>query len=103
MTETEREVWRTLNKVEPTSLHRPPQVSLVIRMPVSAHNFLMTLIYSIFFGIFGCDRCNLDQRALGIFKLLTIGGLGFWWIIDTLLLIYGVNKPEDGINWDPYF
>ena len=66
-------------------------------------NFLMTLMYSIFLGIFGCDRCYLGNRLLGMFKLLSIGGLGFWWMIDTILLIYGVSRPEDGINWDPYF
>jgi hypothetical protein len=66
-------------------------------------NFLMTLMYSIFLGMFGCDRCYLGNRLLGMFKLLSIGGLGIWWVVDTILLIYGVSRPEDGINWDPYF
>lgn len=68
-----------------------------------SYNFLTTLIYSIFFGLVGCDRCCLGNRVLGVFKLVTIGGIGVWWLIDIILLIFGKHIPEDGSNWNPYY
>ena len=36
-------------------------------------------------------------------KLLTLGGVGIWWIIDIVLLVTGQLKPADDSNWVPYF
>ena len=34
-------------------------------------------------------------------KLLTLGGVGMWWIADIILLILGVLRPADDSNWEP--
>jgi hypothetical protein len=36
-------------------------------------------------------------------KLITLGGVGIWWIVDVVLLVTGVLIPEDGSNWVPYY
>ena len=41
--------------------------------------------------------------SLGVAKLLTLGGLGVWWIVDVLLLLTGNLTPEGGYNWDRYY
>jgi len=41
-------------------------------------------ILSIFFGIFGADQFYLGFAGLGVAKLLTLGGLGTWWIYDIV-------------------
>jgi TM2 domain-containing membrane protein YozV len=48
------------------------------------------LLLSILLGELGADRFYLGYTGLGILKLLTLGGLGIWWIIDIYLI--AVNK-----------
>ena len=36
-------------------------------------------------------------------KLLTLGGVGIWWIVDIILLVSGDLRPEDGSNWVPFY
>jgi TM2 domain-containing membrane protein YozV len=45
-----------------------------------------TLIVSILGGTFGIDRFIIGDTGLGVGKLLTCGGLGFWAIIDWFMI-----------------
>ncbi|XP_039962037.1 TM2 domain-containing protein CG11103 [Bactrocera neohumeralis] len=66
------------------------------------HYFVTTLIYSILLGFLGMDRFCLGQTGTAVGKLLTLGGVGVWWVIDVILLITNNLLPEDGSNWNPY-
>ncbi|KAK8378732.1 hypothetical protein O3P69_009445 [Scylla paramamosain] len=68
----------------------------------SGHYFVTTLIYSVLLGFLGMDRFCLGHTGTAVGKLLTLGGVGIWWVVDIVLLITGSLTPEDGSNWNPY-
>lgn len=64
---------------------------------VQALNFknpIVALLLSLFFGVLGVDRFYNGQIGLGLGKLLTLGGLGFWTIIDWFLIMNAVKKSN---------
>lgn len=60
-------------------------------------NWVVTLIVSILVGSLGIDRFMMGQVGLGILKLITLGGLGIWWLIDVILI---ATKHEfENVTW----
>uniref|UniRef100_A0A0N5AQ91 TM2 domain-containing protein n=1 Tax=Syphacia muris TaxID=451379 RepID=A0A0N5AQ91_9BILA len=69
----------------------------------TGHYFLSSVLYSIFLGVLAVDRFYLGYSAIAVGKLMTLGGLGIWWLIDIFLLLSGRLMPADGSNWQPYY
>lgn len=69
----------------------------------NGHYFVTTLIYSVLLGFLGMDRFCLGHTGTAVGKLLTLGGVGIWWIVDIVLLVNGMLTPDDGSNWVPYY
>ncbi|KTC91219.1 DUF4864 domain-containing protein [Fluoribacter dumoffii] len=57
------------------------------KSPITA--FVLALI----FGTFGIHRFYLGKIKSGLLMLLTLGGLGIWYLVDLILLV--TNKFED--------
>ena len=52
------------------------------------------LITAIIGGHLGLDRAYKGDGVTGVFKLLTLGGLGIWWLVDVY-----VAAKEAGKSW----
>lgn len=52
------------------------------------------LILSILLGGLGVDRFYQGKILLGILKLVTLGGLGIWAIIDWFLIMPSIKKDN---------
>ena len=50
-----------------------------------------------------CHGCVVHCVGTAVGKLLTLGGVGIWWIVDIILLVLGELRPADDSNWVPYY
>lgn len=61
--------------------HLPREKETMVQS-IELKNPTTMLIVSLFLGSFGVDRFMLGETGLGILKLITVGGCGFWTIYD---------------------
>ena len=60
-------------------------------------NWVVALLFSILLGGLGVDRFYMGYVWQGILKLITLGGLGIWWLIDLILIVTKHNFGK--VNW----
>ena len=65
-------------------------------------SFLVTWLLSLLLGNLGVDRFYLGKVGTGIAKLLTLGGLGIWSIIDLIIILSGNMKDKNGLPLQGY-
>lgn len=53
---------------------------------------LTILIISFLAGYFGLDRFYRGEIALGVIKLITLGGFGIWYLVDLAIAAYRLGK-----------
>jgi TM2 domain-containing membrane protein YozV len=65
--------------------------------PVGDRNFTTVWILSLILGTFGIDRFYLGKVGTGVLKLLTLGGVGIWYLIDLILILTGGARDKKGM------
>jgi hypothetical protein len=68
----------------------------------STKSFLVTWLLSALLGGLGVDRFYLGKVGTGILKLVTLGGLGIWSLIDLILVLCGLARDKQGLPLSGY-
>jgi TM2 domain-containing membrane protein YozV len=63
---------------------------------MSDKRILPAFLLCFFFGVFGVHRFYAGKVLTGILELVTIGGLGIWWLVDLILILTGSFRDGDG-------
>jgi TM2 domain-containing membrane protein YozV len=67
----------------------------------SEKSYLAALLFAFFLGWLGVHRFYLGKVGTGILMILTLGGLGIWSLVDTILIAVGEFKDKEGkyLHW----
>lgn len=71
--------------------HRTEEIPYARKM----NKHLFTWVCSCVGGMYGVDRFVRGQVGLGVLKILTFGGLGFWYLADLGVAIYKSYMETD--------
>lgn len=55
-------------------------------------------------GVFGAHRFYAGKTGTAFLMLITLGGLGLWWLFDLILIAAGGFRDATGrliVDWDP--
>lgn len=64
----------------------------------------IALILAAVLGVFGAHRFYAGKVGTALLMLITMGGLGIWWLVDLILIAAGGFRDSDGrliTDWDP--
>lgn len=70
-------------------------------MDKSSKSFVATLLFCFFLGGFSVHRFYVGKIGTAILQIITLGGLGIWWLIDLIMIIVGSFTDSEGRKIKP--
>jgi TM2 domain-containing membrane protein YozV len=79
------------------SIRRSTTRGSTVYVDVREVNWVVCLVMSIIFGWLGVDRFIMGKVGTGLLKLITLGGLGVWWLVDLILI--ATKHQYKNVKW----
>lgn len=76
------------------SLEKVDDKKLVVFQSLDLRSPTVAIVLSLFLGFLGIDRFYIGNILFGILKLITLGGLGIWTVIDWFLIMGATRKSN---------
>jgi TM2 domain-containing membrane protein YozV len=80
----------------------PPLPGTAQPQPAGQKSFLVTWLLALLLGSVGADRFYLGKIGTAFAKLLTLGGLGVWSLIDLIMVLTGSTTDKQGQRLSGY-
>jgi class 3 adenylate cyclase len=97
---TKRFIRQFTKKISGDGQHEDIQAGLpqskIETATISSRKRLLTIVLCTVFGLFGAHRFYVGKRTSGFLQLFTIGGLGIWYVIDLLIVLFGEFTDSEG-------
>jgi TM2 domain len=64
----------------------------------------IAFILALVLGVFGAHRFYVDKTGTGLLMLVSVGGLGIWYLYDVIMVASGSFRDSEGrrvVRWDP--
>jgi hypothetical protein len=64
----------------------------------------IALMLAVVLGVFGVHRFYVGKIGTGLLQIMTLGGLGIWYMIDVIMVASGGFRDAEGrrvVRWDP--
>lgn len=64
----------------------------------------VALILAVILGMVGAHRFYVGKIGTGLLQMVTLGGLGIWYLIDVIMVASGGFRDAEGrrvLRWDP--
>ena len=69
---------------------------------ISSKSRLIALLFCFFLGLLGIHRFYAGKIGTGVLMLITLGGMGVWWVIDIILIACGSFRDKHNkrlVSW----
>lgn len=63
---------------------------------ISPRSRVVAFLLCLLIGYFGVHRFYAGKIGTGILMILTLGGLGIWYVADLILIIFGSFRDKEG-------
>jgi TM2 domain-containing membrane protein YozV len=64
---------------------------------ISHRSRLVAGLLCFFLGTFGAHRYYVGKVGTGLLMLVTLGGLGLWYLIDLIMILVGAFRDDEGL------
>lgn len=69
---------------------------MTVQTATGQKTWLVTLLLCFFLGVLGVHRFYVGKIGTGILQLITFGGLGFWVMVDLVIILVGKFTDKQG-------